>query len=310
VKIMHKINHPNCVQLYEMYETPKKLYMVMELLRGRELFDRIVERQSYSESDASTLMTSVLHAIEYLHSIGVVHRDLKPENIIYASPDSNVVKITDFGLAKHRADTDAKMVTGCGTLGYAAPEVLKNEPYGKAVDMWSVGVILYILLCGFPPFSNDHTPKLFRQIKRGEYDFPLPYWENITHSAKDLVQKLLTVNPKRRLTVTQALQHPWIKGKTANTEKFDKTHNERIRLLQAKRTLRRVVRTIIALNRFSAAVENAAALITTEKQQQQQQQQQTTASATPVPVTENNNNNNNNNSHSTPTLATDASTTA
>ena len=160
VEIMHRIQHEHCVTLFEMFETNKKIYMVMELLTGGELFDRIVQKGSYSEKEASECIASVTSAIQYLHNTGIVHRDLKPENLIYLSPDlESPIKITDFGLAKFRsAKADASsMTTACGTPGYVAPEVLKNEPYNKAVDLWSLGVILYILLCGFPPSAALHT---------------------------------------------------------------------------------------------------------------------------------------------------------
>jgi len=253
VEIMHKINHKHCAQLYEMFETNKKLYMVMELLTGGELFDRIVSKGSFSELEASQLIQNVLSAINYLHGIGVVHRDLKPENLIYLNEDmKSPVKITDFGLAKYRTGTAGRdlMNTACGTPGYVAPEILKSEPYGKEVDLWSVGVILYILLCGFPPFFDENTDALYNQIKRGEYEFPDPYWTEISFAAKDLVRKLLTVNPRRRLTAEGALRHPWISGNAAPSRKFGGGHTQRLRLLQARRKFRRAVRSIIALNRF------------------------------------------------------------
>jgi len=251
VEIMHKLNHYNCVQLYEMFETNKKIYMVMELLTGGELFDRIVAKGSYSEKEASDLIKDIASAIQYLHSIGIVHRDLKPENLIYLSPKSDSpIKITDFGLAKYRSGKDMAMTTACGTPGYVAPEVLKNEPYDKAVDMWSLGVILYILLCGFPPFYHESTAQLYKQIKKGEYDFPDPYWTDISDSAKDLVRCLLCVPPKDRYTAAQVLAHPWIAGTTATTKAFGDKYAKRLKTLQARRRLRKGVQTIIAVNKF------------------------------------------------------------
>jgi len=251
VEIMHKVDHPNCVKLLEMFETPKKLYMVLELLTGGELFDRIVEKGSYSEKEASVLIKDVATAIKYLHSIGVVHRDLKPENLLYLNrrPDSPI-KITDFGLAKLKGTAD-NMTTACGTPGYVAPEVLKNEPYDKAVDLWSLGVILYILLCGFPPFYHESTAQLYKQIKKGEFDFPDPYWTEISDQAKDLVRCLLEVVPRKRYTAEQVLAHPWITGQTSE-KKFHGSHNERLKQLQARRKLRRGVQMVVALNKFSA----------------------------------------------------------
>jgi len=151
------------------------------------------------------------------------------------------------------------MTTACGTPGYVAPEVLKNEPYGKEVDMWSLGVILYILLCGFPPFYHESTQQLYKQIKKGEYDFPDPYWTEISASAKDLVKGLLTVDAKKRLTGPKVLTHPWITGEAAPSSKSLGTqHATRLKLLQARRILRRTVRSVIAVNKFSGMLRAVA----------------------------------------------------
>jgi len=259
VEIMHKVNHPNCVQLFEMFENNKKMYMVLELLTGGELFDRIVKKGSYSEKEASEVVKSVVSALQYLHDNGIVHRDLKPENLIYLSAaDDSAIKITDFGLAKFRSGTKGtpvEMTTACGTPGYVAPEVLKNEPYGKAVDLWSLGVILYILLCGFPPFYHESTAALYKQIKKGEFDFPAPYWSNISAAAKDLVKKLLTVNPDQRATAKQVLEHPWISGNQASTAPLGADYNKRLLMLQARRRLKKGVQIVIAANKLSMMVE-------------------------------------------------------
>jgi len=254
VEIMHKLNHPNCVQLFEMFETPKRIYMVLELLTGGELFDRIVSKGSYSEKEASELVRDIVSAINYLHSIGIVHRDLKPENLIYLNqkPDSPI-KITDFGLAKYRSGKLDEMKTACGTPGYVAPEVLKGEAYGKAVDLWSMGVILYILLCGFPPFYHENTVALYKQIKKGEYDFPDPYWTDISDAAKHLVRCLLCVDPKKRYTAQQVLQHPWIAGTAAPTKQLGDKYNKRLKTLQARRRLKKGVNMVMAINKFAFA---------------------------------------------------------
>jgi len=253
VEIMHKIQHKHCVKLYEIFETSKRIYMVMELLTGGELFERIIKKGSYSEREASDLMRDLGSAMEYLHSIGIVHRDLKPENLIYLTQDEDsLIKITDFGLAKVRSkDTPATMTTACGTPGYVAPEVLKNEPYGKEVDMWSLGVILYILLCGFPPFYHEKTAALYKQIKKGQFSFPDPYWTDISSGAKDLVNGLLTVDPQKRLTAKDLLKHPWITSGTATTKSLGADYAARIKTMQAKRKLRRTVQIILAVNKFS-----------------------------------------------------------
>eukprot|EP00465_Bigelowiella_longifila_P014758 CAMPEP_0185257992 /NCGR_PEP_ID=MMETSP1359-20130426/6984_1 /TAXON_ID=552665 /ORGANISM="Bigelowiella longifila, Strain CCMP242" /LENGTH=335 /DNA_ID=CAMNT_0027843313 /DNA_START=56 /DNA_END=1063 /DNA_ORIENTATION=+ len=258
VKIMKRIDHPNCVKLEEIFETNKKLYLVMEILSGGELFDRIVAKGSYSEREASGVIKAVGLALKYLHSIGVVHRDLKPENLIYANhTNDSQIKITDFGLAKLKPNNGSSMNTACGTPGYVAPEVLRKQKYTEAVDVWSLGVILYILLCGFPPFYHENTGALYKQIKSGDYDFPDPYWKDITDSAKDLIKKMLTVDPKSRITIQNILAHPWISGDAASTRRLGAEYSIQLRKLQARRTLRRVVQHVIAINIFSKCLENS-----------------------------------------------------
>jgi len=215
VEILRQVDHPHVVHMEAMFETPSHLYLVMELVPGGELFDLLVDRGSFSEKEASAVMRQVLSGVEYLHSLGIAHRDLKPENLLCAghSVESDI-KITDFGLSKVMdPQAHMKMTTACGTPGYVAPEVLRLQGYGKEVDLWSVGVITYILLCGFPPFYDDSNAALFEKIMSGNFSFPAPYWSNITHDAKDFISKLLCVDPAKRLTATQALEHPWITGK-------------------------------------------------------------------------------------------------
>jgi len=145
------------------------------------------------------------------------------------------------------------MHTACGTPGYVAPEVLKGENYTKAVDLWSLGVILYILLCGFPPFYHQNTNMLYKQIKKGEYSFPDPYWKDRSESVKELIRGLLTVDPKKRMTAKDVGAHPWIAGNTAVAKSFGSEHAQRLKLLQARRKLKRTVKTIMAINKFNAA---------------------------------------------------------
>jgi len=179
---------------------------------GGELFDRIVAKGHFSEPASADLVYKILDATQYLHSVGIVHRDLKPENLLLSDPsDQAEVKVADFGLAKILGAEGQMMATTCGTPGYVAPEVLKNKGYDKQVDVWSIGVILYILLCGFPPFYEENTALLFEQIMRGQYDFPEPYWDPISAQAKDLVQHMLVVDPKKRYTTQQCMAHSWFK---------------------------------------------------------------------------------------------------
>jgi len=184
----------------------------MELATGGELFDSIVSRGKYSEKDAARVVQQVASACHYLHAIGIVHRDLKPENLLLESKAADArVKIADFGLSKIMEATSV-LQTACGTPGYVAPEVLLGEGYNQEVDVWSIGVITYILLCGFPPFYADSNAKLFEKIMAGSYTFPSPYWDKISESAKDLIKKMLVVEPKQRYSSKQVMDHPWIQG--------------------------------------------------------------------------------------------------
>jgi len=256
VEIMEQVEHKNVIYMREMYDTPTKMYLIMELVTGGELFDRIVGRGSYSEKDASHVVRQIVCAIEYLHALGIVHRDLKPENLLYASEDQDSdIKIADFGLSRILPD-DAMLKTACGTPGYVAPEVLKGRGYGKEVDMWSVGVIMYILLCGFPPFYDDNVQVLFEQILSGQFDFPPQYWGGVSESAKDLIRKLLTVDPKKRLNATAALDHPWLKGETAPDVHLASTVKS-MKSFNARRKLKLAVLATIAINRVSQAAENS-----------------------------------------------------
>lgn len=214
VNILMELNHPNIVNLTEVYEDANYVYMIMDLMMGGELFDRVCNDypMGYSEKTSSQIIQKLVEAIEYLHGKGVIHRDLKPENLLYARPDDDSdIRITDFGLAKiYKGDMVVK--TACGSPNYVAPEVLLNHPegYNFAVDMWSIGVILYVLLCGFCPFYDENTAALFNLITSGSYSFPSPYWDHISASAKDLITHLLDVDPKKRFTPAQVLAHPWV----------------------------------------------------------------------------------------------------
>uniref|UniRef100_A0A4W3JC76 Calcium/calmodulin-dependent protein kinase Ia n=1 Tax=Callorhinchus milii TaxID=7868 RepID=A0A4W3JC76_CALMI len=206
---------------------------------GGELFDRIVERGCYTERDASQLISQILHAVHYLHQLGIVHRDLKPENLLYCGQEEDSpIMISDFGLSKLE-DKGSVMSTACGTPGYVAPEVLAQKPYGKAVDCWSIGVISYILLCGYPPFYDDNDAKLFEQIVKAEYEFDSPYWDDISDSAKDFIQHLMDKEPQRRYTCDQALEHPWVAGDTALDKNIHESVSTQIKKNFAKNKWKR-----------------------------------------------------------------------
>ncbi|XP_075709794.1 uncharacterized protein LOC142743184 [Rhinoderma darwinii] len=214
IAVLKRIKHDNIVTLDDIYESSSHFYLVMQLVSGGELFDRILERGVYTEKDASNVIRQVLSAVKYLHDNGIVHRDLKPENLLYLTPDENAkIMITDFGLSK--MEETGIMSTACGTPGYVAPEVLAQKPYSKAVDCWSIGVITYILLCGYPPFYEETESRLFEKIKDGTYEFESPFWDDISKSAKDFINCLLEKDPKKRYDCESALKHPWIDGNTA-----------------------------------------------------------------------------------------------
>ena len=177
-------------------------------MTGGELFDRIVEKGSYTEKDAADLIKQVLDAVAYMHREGVVHRDLKPENLLYQNQEEDSkIMISDFGLSK--MEDSGIMATACGTPGYVAPEVLAQKPYGKSVDVWSIGVISYILLCGYPPFYDENDANLFAQILKGEFEFDSPYWDDISAEAKEFIRCLMCVDVDKRLSCEDALKHAW-----------------------------------------------------------------------------------------------------
>uniref|UniRef100_G3URH2 calcium/calmodulin-dependent protein kinase n=1 Tax=Meleagris gallopavo TaxID=9103 RepID=G3URH2_MELGA len=186
-------------------------YLIFDLVTGGELFEDIVAREYYSEADASHCIQQILEAVLHCHQMGVVHRDLKPENLLLASKlKGAAVKLADFGLAIEVEGDQQAWFGFAGTPGYLSPEVLRKDPYGKAVDLWACGVILYILLVGYPPFWDEDQHRLYQQIKAGAYDFPSPEWDTVTPEAKDLINKMLTINPSKRITAAEALKHPWI----------------------------------------------------------------------------------------------------
>uniref|UniRef100_A0A3Q2XGM8 Calcium/calmodulin-dependent protein kinase IGa n=1 Tax=Hippocampus comes TaxID=109280 RepID=A0A3Q2XGM8_HIPCM len=214
INVLKRIKHDNVIGLEDFYESRTHYYLVMQLVSGGELFDRILDRGVFTEKDASLVIKQVLEAVDYLHENSIVHRDLKPENLLYYSADENAkIMVSDFGLSKTLEH--GVMSTACGTPGYVAPEVLAQKPYSKAVDCWSIGVITYILLCGYPPFFEENETRLFSKIMRAEYAFHSPFWDEISESAKDFIRNMMEKNPMKRFTTEQALRHPWISGNTA-----------------------------------------------------------------------------------------------
>lgn len=180
-------------------------------MSGGELYDEIVKRGSFTECDACTILRQVLSATAYLHENGIAHRDLKPENLLISSVECLEVKIADFGLSKDFSQANA-MTTCCGSPSYVAPEVLQQGVYNNSCDIWSIGVILYVLLSGFLPFFGDTQEELFDKILTGSYSFSNKVWDDISPTAKDLVTKMLTLNEEDRPTAKQCLEHPWFRA--------------------------------------------------------------------------------------------------
>ncbi|KAH8864865.1 Calcium/calmodulin-dependent protein kinase type II alpha chain [Schistosoma japonicum] len=210
-RICRLLKHPNIVRLYDNIQDEGFHYLVFDLVTGGELFEDIVAREFYSEADASNCMQQIIESVNYCHQNNIVHRDLKPENLLLASKSKGAaVKLADFGLAIEVQGDQPAWFGFAGTPGYLSPEVLRKEPYGKAVDVWACGVILYILLVGYPPFWDEDQNRLYSQIKSGAYDYPSPEWDTVTPEAKNLINLMLTVSPARRITAAEALKHPWI----------------------------------------------------------------------------------------------------
>ncbi|XP_037630275.1 serine/threonine-protein kinase DCLK1-like isoform X6 [Sebastes umbrosus] len=211
VSILRRVKHPNIVLLIEEMDTYSELYLVMELVKGGDLFDAITSSSKYTERDASCMLFNLASAIKYLHGLNIVHRDIKPENLlVFEHQDgSKSLKLGDFGLA---TVVNGPLYTVCGTPTYVAPEIVAETGYGLKVDIWAAGVITYILLCGFPPFrgSDEDQEALLEQLLRGQLDFPAPYWDNVSETAKSLITGMLQVEVDQRYTAVQVLDHGWV----------------------------------------------------------------------------------------------------
>jgi serine/threonine protein kinase len=220
IKVLKTLNHPNIIKLEDNYETPDRIFMVMEKMQGGELFDYVVEKGTLSEEEGSLLVRKITSAVAHMHALNIIHRDLKPENLLLTTkgPDAEV-KLIDFGLAKIMDDAVAKSFLG--TRGYLAPEMLQRHAYDKAVDIWALGVIVFVLLCGCLPFDDDSSRIDSESAARKKFTLRFPRWSsNLSVSAKDLLHNLLDVNPKTRFTAEQALNHPWVSGRTVQINNY------------------------------------------------------------------------------------------
>ncbi|XP_014769309.1 serine/threonine-protein kinase H1 homolog [Octopus bimaculoides] len=213
LNVLRRVRHPNIIQLVEVFECKQKVYMVMELATGGDLLDRIIGKGYFSEADAITVLKMVFEGVRYLHSLGITHRDLKPENLLYYHPgNDSKIMITDFGLSATRKGPDNWMNTACGTPEYIAPEILARKPYTSQVDLWAVGVITFILLSGEMPFEEDNKTRLFRLILKAKYNYARELWKHVSNMAKDFIDRLLVLEPKERMTSSQAIAHAWLRS--------------------------------------------------------------------------------------------------
>jgi calcium/calmodulin-dependent protein kinase I len=231
---------------------------------GGELFDRIVEKTFYTEKEARDLVKILLSAIKYCHDKDVVHRDLKPENLLLMSADDDAsIKLADFGFAKTVTKDDAGLVTTCGTPGYVAPEILEGTAYGKPVDIWSIGVITYILLAGYPPFHDDSQPILFRKIRKGKYQYDSPYWDNVSDDAKDFISRMLVVDPKNRAAASDLLEHRWIMDKDVATVPLTSALTE-LRRFHARKKFKAAVHSVQAINSMNKALSSSSSSLSSD----------------------------------------------
>lgn len=229
IQILQSLSHPNIIHLQDAFHTESKIYVITELMQGGELFDYIIEKGTLSEREASEIVFGVTSALAYMHSCGVVHRDLKPENLLLSTKgQGSLVKIIDFGLAKILTSESETTRSFLGTRGYLAPEILQRQAYKKSVDVWALGVIVFVLLCGCLPFDNDGS-KTSNEVVTSNFNLRFPKWaSDLSDSAKDLLRHLLTVDSTKRYTAEEALAHPWVAGTNVSSN----------RLLQSPKHLR------------------------------------------------------------------------
>ncbi|KAI9336025.1 calcium/calmodulin-dependent protein kinase type I [Zopfochytrium polystomum] len=268
IEILKKVSkgHKNIVTLHDYFETPNNLYLVMDLCTGGELFDRICEKGSFYEEDAAEIVRTVVDAVAYLHDQNIVHRDLKPENLLYRNKETLAdLVIADFGLSKIMdANTFEGLMTTCGTPGYMAPEVILKTGHGKSVDMWSIGVLTYFLLCGYTPFDSGNNAEEVQRVLGAQYSFtPSEYWQDVSETARDFIRACLLVDPTARMTAHQALAHPWMEfapliqpdGTSVPTRvpTIDLLPNVKQRF-DAKKTFKKGVDAIIALGKMNRSL--------------------------------------------------------
>ncbi|KAL4369559.1 hypothetical protein GQ457_05G034180 [Hibiscus cannabinus] len=259
--IQHLSGQPNIVEFKGVYEDEQSINIVMELCAGGELFDRIIAQGHYSERAAAAICRQVLNVVHIFHFMGVMHRDLKPENFLLSTKDEGaMLKATDFGLSVF-IEEGKQYRDIVGSAYYIAPEVLRRC-YGKEIDIWSAGVILYILLCGVPPFWAENEKGIFGAILEGKLDFESDPWPSISESAKDLLRKMLTMDPKKRLTAAQALEHPWLREGEASDKPINSAVLTRMKQFRAMNQLKKLALKVIAENLSEEEIKGLKTMFT------------------------------------------------
>ncbi|XP_017356212.1 caM kinase-like vesicle-associated protein isoform X2 [Cebus imitator] len=265
IGILKMVKHPNILQLVDVFVTRKEYFIFLELATGREVFDWILDQGYYSERDTSNVVRQVLEAVAYLHSLKIVHRNLKLENLVYYNRLKNSkIVISDFHLAKLE---NGLIKEPCGTPEYLAPEVVGRQRYGRPVDCWAIGVIMYILLSGNPPFYEEveeddyenHDKNLFRKILAGDYEFDSPYWDDISQAAKDLVTRLMEVEQDQRITAEEAISHEWISGNAASDKNIKDGVCAQIEKNFARAKWKKAVRVTTLMKRLRAPEQSSMA---------------------------------------------------
>ncbi|KAF6312593.1 CaM kinase like vesicle associated [Rhinolophus ferrumequinum] len=265
IGILKMVKHPNILQLVDVFVTRKEYFIFLELATGREVFDWILDQGYYSERDTSNVVRQVLEAVAYLHSLKIVHRNLKLENLVYYNRLKNSkIVISDFHLAKLE---NGLIKEPCGTPEYLAPEVVGRQRYGRPVDCWAIGVIMYILLSGNPPFYEEveeddyenHDKNLFRKILAGDYEFDSPYWDDISQAAKDLVTRLMEVEQDQRITAEEAISHEWISGNAASDKNIKDGVCAQIEKNFARAKWKKAVRVTTLMKRLRAPEQSSTA---------------------------------------------------
>lgn len=252
IDILQSLDHKYIISLLSVYAESEAYYLVTELANGGELFDRIIMKDFYNERDTRDLFKILLETIGFCHKKNIVHRDLKPENILlYDEISDTDIRIADFGLAR-RTSGPYSLRTQCGSPNYVAPEIIRGKCYGSKVDMWSIGVILYILLCGYMPFCGSEPKQLYRQVVRGDYSFHDEEWSGVSEDAKSLITCLLEINPEKRIDAKDALKHAWITNDGMKLVKFDGSNSlKKLKEFQARKS-----NTVPSLAGFSLSLKS------------------------------------------------------